>query len=93
MLDDPTVNVRYLVDDVEAAIDAVEYVNQFFMDKAKDQAYLAEMAAIEAGPLPGMLRRLLLLALSLAPRLIMPELWQLHLDDAARTGGDGGREV
>lgn len=27
----------------ELGIDAVEYVNQMFMDKAKDQAYLAEM--------------------------------------------------
>src|SRR5215470_15814143 len=27
----------------EYGIDAVEYVNQFFKDKAKDQAYLAEM--------------------------------------------------
>jgi Sugar phosphate isomerases/epimerases len=27
----------------EFGIDAVEYVNQFFMDKAKDQAYLAEL--------------------------------------------------
>lgn len=27
----------------EFGIDAVEYVNQFFMDKAKDQSYLAEM--------------------------------------------------
>src|SRR5690606_35540714 len=27
----------------KAGIDAVEYVNQFFMDKAKDTAYLKEM--------------------------------------------------
>src|ERR1044072_128341 len=27
----------------EFGIDAVEYVNQFFMDKAKDQKYLAEL--------------------------------------------------
>ena len=27
----------------EHGIQAVEYVNQFFMDKAKDKAYLAEM--------------------------------------------------
>src|SRR5262245_44700106 len=28
-----------------AGIDAIEYVNQFFMDKARDRAYLAEMNA------------------------------------------------
>src|SRR5690348_12387284 len=28
---------------MEFGIDAIEYVNQFFKDKAKDQAYLADM--------------------------------------------------
>jgi L-ribulose-5-phosphate 3-epimerase len=33
----------------EFGIDAVEYVNQFFFDKAKDQSYLAEMKKRAAG--------------------------------------------